>query len=70
MNTPEAPVAARIRWRKSSYSNAGNACVEVGQAEIAYAVRDSKNPDTGYLIFGAEAWKAFLADVKTGRCDL
>ena len=70
MNTPQAPEAAHLRWRKSSYSNAGNACVEVGQAEAAYAVRDSKNPDADQLIFGADAWTAFVSDVKAGRYDL
>lgn len=29
MTVDEASDAASIRWRKSSYSNAGNACVEV-----------------------------------------
>ena len=33
-------------WRKSSYSGSnGGACVEVGTASPAVAVRDSKRPD-------------------------
>jgi len=70
VNTPQAPEAARLRWRKSSYSNAGNACVEVGQAQAAYAVRDSKNPGAGHLTFGPDAWTAFVGDVKAGKYDL
>jgi Domain of unknown function (DUF397) len=70
LNTPAAPDCDQIRWRKSSYSNAGNACVEVGQVEAAYAVRDSKNPNADYLIFGTDAWRTFVGDVKAGRFDL
>ena len=70
MNSPQAPEAARFRWRKSSYSNAGNACVEVSQAGAGYAVRDSKNPGAGYLTFGADAWTALVSDVKAGKYDL
>ena len=68
-NTPEAP-GTHARWRKSSYSGSGNNCVEVAQAGGTSAVRDSKNPDGGHLTFGAEAWEAFLTDVKRGTYDL
>ena len=68
-NAPEAP-DARARWRKSSYSGSGNNCVEVAQTGGTSAVRDSKNPDGGHLTFGAQAWEAFLADVKRGTYDL
>ena len=64
--TPEAPT----RWRKSSYSGGGNDCVEVAGVGDARAVRDSKNPGGGHLTFGAEAWEAFLTDVKRGTYDL
>jgi hypothetical protein len=64
--TPEAPA----RWRKSSYSGGGNNCVEVAQAGGISAVRDSKNPDGGHLTFGAEAWEAFITDIKRGTYDL
>ena len=64
--TPETPT----RWRKSSYSGGGNDCVEVAQTGGTSAVRDSKNPDGGHLTFGAQAWEAFLADVKRGTYDL
>jgi hypothetical protein len=31
------------------------------------AVRDSKHPDGPVLRFGAEEWRAFLADAKAGE---
>ncbi|TCP56831.1 uncharacterized protein DUF397 [Tamaricihabitans halophyticus] len=47
-------------WRKSSYSDAGNNCVEVAHTERLVAVRDSKNPHGPVLAFDAAAWRAFL----------
>ena len=54
-------------WRKSSYSgsNGGN-CVEVGAADLAVAVRDSKDPAGQVLTFAAPTWKAFAEHLKTG----
>jgi Domain of unknown function (DUF397) len=69
MTIHDAQVTAAAQWRKSSYSTAGNNCVEVAQAAGGCAVRDSKNPDGGHLIFGAQAWEAFVTDVKQGRYD-
>ena len=43
-------------WRKSSYSNNSNDCVEVGRG---IGVRDSKAPTT-HLPVSADAWTAFL----------
>ena len=57
----------RAVWRKSSYSGSnGGACVEVGTAGLAVAVRDSKDPDGPLLAFAADIWKAFAEQVKTG----
>jgi hypothetical protein len=69
MTIPETPDFSGARWRKSSYSGSGNNCVEVAQTVAACAVRDSKNPDGGHLIFGAAAWAAFLTDIKRGGYD-
>ncbi|WP_434438595.1 DUF397 domain-containing protein [Lentzea sp. E54] len=50
-----------LMWRKSSYSGSGGECVEVAfTAEAAVAVRDSKAPSSGTLVFPAAAWKIFL----------
>jgi len=71
MTSPSTPGLARGAWRKSSYSGGGNNCVEVATpgGTPAIAVRDSKNPDGGHLTFGAEAWTAFVSDIKHGRYD-
>jgi hypothetical protein len=67
-NAPQPAGAGLGAWRKSSYSGGGNNCVEVAQAGgiSAVAVRDSKNPDGGRLIFGAAAWAAFITGIKRG----
>jgi hypothetical protein len=61
-----------VTWRKSSYSasNGGN-CVEVARFPAsAVAVRDSKNPDGGKLVFPADEWSAFVQGIKHGEFDL
>jgi hypothetical protein len=69
MNRRQTPDAARAMWRKSSYSNAGNQCVEVAQIGAAVAVRDSKNPGAGYVTLSEADWQAFLDRVKHGNYD-
>jgi hypothetical protein len=54
-------------WRTSSYSgDNGGACVEVGIAVPAIAVRDSQDRDGPVLAFTARTWAAFAERVKTG----
>jgi hypothetical protein len=55
---------AGAMWRKSSYSGAGNDCVEIALVETGAAVRDSKNPDATALRFAEKNWVAFLAATK------
>jgi hypothetical protein len=56
-----------VAWRTSSYSgDNGGACVEVGTAGPAVAVRDSKHPDGPLLAFPASTWQAFTDQVKAG----
>jgi hypothetical protein len=57
-----------LQWRKATYSsgNGGN-CIEVATDLRTVAVRDSKDPDGPRLAFGAQAWKAFAATVKSER---
>ncbi len=71
MATPQAPAPAHARRRKSSYSYAGNDCVEVAQAGHTVAVRDSKNPAPGrHLTFGGNDWGKLIAAIKRGVYDL
>ncbi|MEW2517705.1 DUF397 domain-containing protein [Actinacidiphila alni] len=58
------------RWYKSSFSDNGGSCVEVA-ANLATTrgvvpVRDSKDPEGPSLTFRADAWSAFVAEVKAG----
>lgn len=53
------------RWRKSSFSDAnGGSCVETATGNGVILVRDTTNRDGGTLAFTADAWRAFMADVK------
>ncbi|MEV4756904.1 DUF397 domain-containing protein [Micromonospora sp. NPDC049559] len=54
-------------WRTSTRSsNNGGACVEVADnLPGRVLVRDSKDRDGGTLRFDPEAWRAFVAAVKT-----
>ncbi|MFI0937660.1 DUF397 domain-containing protein [Streptomyces sp. NPDC021020] len=68
---PESvPDLRRAAWRKSSYSGGSNpdSCVEVVlDHPHLVPVRDSKDPHGPALLFAADAWTAFLGEVKAGR---
>ncbi|WP_393058765.1 DUF397 domain-containing protein [Streptomyces sp. LN549] len=61
--TPDLSTAT---WRKSSYSDGGaNDCVEVSDTfpalvPVPVPVRDSKTPTGPALVFGPDAWSAFV----------
>ncbi|GAA4894439.1 DUF397 domain-containing protein [Streptomonospora salina] len=62
---PETP---ELNFRKSSYSGPTTQdCVEVADTVGASAMRDSKDPDAGHILFPASEWGAFMEDVKAGR---
>ena len=54
------------QWFKSSYSSNGGQCIEVAPGSIpgAVPVRDSKDPSGPALVFGADAFTAFVQAVK------
>lgn len=70
MTIPGALDAISVQWRKSTYSGGSNNCVEIAQAGAIRAVRDSKNPEAGFLTFDAKTWRGFITAVKRGTYDL
>lgn len=57
-----------VRWVKSRRSQVGGECVEVApDFGTVVPVRDSKDPQGPTLVFGAEAFAAFVAGVKAGE---
>ncbi|MEU5772143.1 DUF397 domain-containing protein [Streptomyces venezuelae] len=55
-------------WRKSSASDgsSGN-CLEVARIGESVRVRDSTRPRGAVLVFGPEAWSAFLTLAGTSK---
>jgi hypothetical protein len=60
---------SNVVWRKSSYSGGnGGDCVEVAMLPDARrAVRDSKDPGGGALVFDTGDWVAFIERMKVIR---
>jgi hypothetical protein len=58
-------VEAAGNWRKSSRSMSNGQCAEVGQDGAVVGVRDSRDPGGPVLTFGAGAWKAFTARLRS-----
>ncbi|MGP4115269.1 DUF397 domain-containing protein [Streptomyces sp. 4N509B] len=60
---------SRAVWRKSSYSNGGDAtCVEVADGfPGVMPVRDSKCPTGPALVFPANGWSSFVSAVREGE---
>ncbi len=55
-------------WCKSSRSNAQANCVEVAFLDRgAVAVRDSKDPTGGALVFNPGEWTAFTGGIQGGE---
>jgi hypothetical protein len=57
-----------VRWRKSTYSTNGGDCIELGEGLLNLApIRDSKDPQGPALVFGVDAFAAFVQAVKAGE---
>ncbi|MEV8538852.1 DUF397 domain-containing protein [Streptomyces sp. NPDC051572] len=56
----------RDRWRKSSYSGAGdgNSCVEIAHRPTRIAIRDSKTPARTSLTFPTPTFTTFIEALK------
>ena len=51
-------------WRVATYTGSSGSCVEVGDAERAILVRDTKDRNGGTLMFSAAAWQAFTKTLR------
>ncbi|TDC97317.1 DUF397 domain-containing protein [Actinomadura sp. 7K507] len=60
----------RVVFRKSSYSDGGNGCVETGTLGSQHLVRDSKNPEGGVLALDRDVWSALVSRIRRGAYDL
>ncbi|MBI1759536.1 MAG: DUF397 domain-containing protein [Actinobacteria bacterium] len=56
-------------WQKANRSLTNGACVEVAKLDGKVAVRDSKDPQGGWLAYTPAEWAAFLDGVKNGEFD-
>lgn len=55
------------KWRTSSRSNDQGLCVEVADnLPGVVGIRDSKDPQGPALVFGPEAFAAFIGGLKSG----
>jgi hypothetical protein len=57
----------RPDWHTSSYSAGAQNCVEVREHGQGADVRDSQNRDGACLEFTADAWTAFIVDLRGGQ---
>jgi uncharacterized protein DUF397 len=62
MQTP-VPIPDNAQWRKSTWSDQGENCVEVWRGPQAAAVRDSKNAIGPMLVLPTAALSGLLAAV-------
>jgi len=57
-------------WRKSSFSSAGQDCVEFRRVDGGVEVRNSKRPNEATVSYTDSEWEAFVAGVKAGEFDI
>ncbi|QVI21799.1 DUF397 domain-containing protein [Nocardia tengchongensis] len=60
---------AKANWFKSSYSQAGQECVEVAFLDGMVGVRDSKDANGPVLVFTPRDWDVFTGGVSGGAFD-
>ncbi len=58
-----------LDWRKSSFSGANGDCVEVADAGELIAVRHSKEPEQGTIMYSRSELSAFIRGCKAGEFD-
>ncbi|PRW61698.1 DUF397 domain-containing protein [Actinopolyspora mortivallis] len=60
---------SQARWRKSTRSNGGGQCLEVGYASETVGIRDTKDHSAGHIATTRQQWAAFLDAIKTDRFE-
>lgn len=64
------PELSSTRWRTSSFSGNNGTCVEVAAIPGGHiAVRNSKHPDDGTILFTHAELNAWISGVKAGEFD-
>ena len=58
-----------LDWIRSSASQAAGMCVEVADHPGGVALRDSKAPEDGAILYTREEFAAFLDGAKRGEFD-
>lgn len=67
----DRPDLAGLTWRKSTLSADQGECVETARLpDRRVAVRHSKDPAGGVLLYTPAEWRAFVGGVKRGEFDL
>lgn len=56
-------------WRKSSFCNSNDNCVEVRYSDGHISVRDSKDPTLPSLNFSMREWALFISGAVRGEFD-
>ncbi|MGH3427026.1 MAG: DUF397 domain-containing protein [Mycobacteriales bacterium] len=70
-NGMPAGQVAGARWQKSTYSSQTGNCVEVAKLPTGeVAMRNSRDPQGGALVYTREELAAFVAGVKDGEFDV
>jgi uncharacterized protein DUF397 len=65
-----APDPSNTHWRTSSFSGNNGTCVEVAAIPGGHiAVRNSKHPDDGMILFTHAELNAWINGVKAGEFD-
>lgn len=61
---------AQAPWRKSTWSESANGCIESAPITGHIGVRDSKDPHGPVQLYTASQWTRFVSAVRTGEFDL
>ncbi len=65
-----APDPSITHWRTSSFSGNNGTCVEVAALPDEHiAIRNSKHPDDGTILFTPAEINAWISGIKAGELD-